>query len=394
MARFFVVRPATAERMPFLRGIMVQSLVRAGLSFQDAYIVAQVIRDRLGDVKEISTKQLRRRVMGEIEERFGPRVREVYERGPSAERQILVRKDGQTTVFSVGLVARSLEACAIEKDDAFNAVRHAQQVLREGGRETVDHLELRRAIYHSLREQGAHKAADRYLSWRLFRSSGVPLIVLLGGVPGTGKSTMASELGYRLSVVRTQSTDMMRELIRCYLGREAAPTLGYSSFEAWRGLRDTRLEAAEGESLSPVVAGFLSQFHDMKKGLQATVQRAVKERQDLIVDGVHVLSSELDLTDIRDSALVVPVVMVVATREELAGRFVARGDEQPGRGMARYLKHIDDIWELQAYLLRLADSAEIPLIINRTPDETVLQILSEINRAVAARYPPDLANLS
>lgn len=372
----------------------MQSLVSAGLSFHDAYLVAQVMRDHLGDVKEISTDELRRQVAQELEERFGRRVREAYERGPNRERQILVRTGERTTVFSVGLVTRGLEACAIDRSEAFSAARHAQQTLRDGGHEIVDHLELRRIIYDSLRAQGADAAADRYLSWRLFRSSGAPLILLIGGVPGTGKSTMASELGYRLNVVRTQSTDMMRELIRCYLGREAAPTLGYSSFEAWRGLADPQPFVAEAVSYDRVITGFLSQFHDMKAGLEATIQRAVKERQDLILDGVHVLSSELDLGDVQRSALVVPIVLVVATREELASRFAARGDEQPGRGVSRYLQHIDAIWELQSFLLRLADVADIPLIINRAPDDTALQILAEISQKVAVRYPPDAATLS
>ena len=392
VARIFVFRETTGERVPFLRGILVQSLVSAGLSFKEAYVVAQVIRERLGDAQQISTADLRRRVARELEKRFGPRVCEAYARGPDGEREILVRQGERTTVFSVGLVTRSLEACAIGSNEAFNAARHAQRVLRDGGRDTVDHLELRRIIYDSLRGQGAEAAADRYLSWRLFRNSGVPLILLVGGVPGTGKSTMASELAYRLSVVRTQSTDMMREVIRCYLGADEAPALGYSSFEAWRGLGGGTADA--GGPDSTVIAGFLAQFRNMKAGLQATIERAVKERQDLILDGVHVLASELDLDAIRDAALVVPVMLVVATREELASRFSARGDEQPGRGGSRYLHNIDAIWELQSFLLKLADKADIPLVINRTADDTVLQILSEISQKVAERYPPDASTLS
>ena len=394
MARFFVVRRATAERLPFLRGILVQSLVNAGLSFQDAYLVAQVIRDDLGKMREISTDELHRHVARELDARFGPRVREAYERGPESRRQILISKDGHSTVFSVGLVTRSLEACAIDRNAAFGAARRAQQTLREAGAGIVDHLELRRIIYQSLRGEGEGGAADRYLSWRLFRNSGEPLILLIGGVPGTGKSTMASELGYRLNIVRTQSTDMMRELIRCYLGREAAPTLGYSSFEAWRGLGDIQPVVGQSPSRSRVIAGFLTQFADMKAGLEATIQRAIKERQDLIVDGVHVLSTQLDLASLRDKALVVPIMLVVATRDDLINRFAARGSSQPGRGVSRYLEHIDEIWELQSFLLRQAETADVPLVINRTPEDTVLQILGEVSREVAVRYPADVATLS
>lgn len=388
MARISVIRSGTSEKVPFLRGILVQSLVDAGLSFKDAYRVAQLIREQLGDKQEISTDELHLNVAYELEQRFGPRVRENYERGADQKRQVLVRKGKHTSVFSVGLMTRSLAACSIDTREAFNAVTRAQQRLRDGDYGIVDHLELRLIIYQSLREEGIPAAADRYLSWRQFRDSGDPLIILLGGIPGTGKSTMASELAYRLKVVGIQSTDLMRELIRCYMDPEAAPTLGYSSFEAWRGLADPQ-GAAASEINSRIVKGFLSQFGVMKAGLEATIRRAVKERQDLIVDGVHMVSSELGLADIQDTALVVPVMLVVATREELASRFAARGEEQPGRGASRYLQHIDAIWELQSYLLELADTTDIPLVINRTPEDTVSQITAEISRKVAARYPPD-----
>ena len=67
MARFSVVRSGTSEKVPFLRGILVQSLVDAGLSFKDAYRVAQLIREQLSDTQEISTDELHLHVADELE---------------------------------------------------------------------------------------------------------------------------------------------------------------------------------------------------------------------------------------------------------------------------------------------------------------------------------------
>ena len=39
-AKLFVVDAGTGEKIPFLRGILVQSLVAAGVSFANAYEVA------------------------------------------------------------------------------------------------------------------------------------------------------------------------------------------------------------------------------------------------------------------------------------------------------------------------------------------------------------------
>ena len=106
------------------------------------------------------------------------------------------------------------------------------------------------------------------------------------------------------------------------------------------------------------------------------------------------LSTQLDLAGVRDKALVVPILLVVATRDELISRFTVRGSSQPGRGVSRYLDHIDEIWELQSFLLKQAETADVPLVINRTPEDTVLQILGEVSREVAVRYPADVAMLS
>jgi 2-phosphoglycerate kinase len=49
----FVVESATGDRTPFLRGILVQSLVNSGLDFHEAYGVAQTMRDSLKETEEI-----------------------------------------------------------------------------------------------------------------------------------------------------------------------------------------------------------------------------------------------------------------------------------------------------------------------------------------------------
>ena len=42
----------------------------------------------------------------------------------------------------------------------------------------------------------------------------VPLVILIGGATGTGKSTVATEIAYRLGITRATSTDFIRQTIR------------------------------------------------------------------------------------------------------------------------------------------------------------------------------------
>ena len=109
----------------------------------------------------------------------------------------------------------------------------------------------------------------------------------------------------------------------------------------------------------------------------------------MIIDGVHVLPMELDLDKAGEAAVVVSVILAVTTRQQLANQLSWRSREQPDRGSSRYLEKLDAIWELQSYLLNLADKTHIPIIANWTIENTVREVLLEVNRRISEHYPPD-----
>ena len=69
MAKLIVIKEPEGDRTPFLRGILVQSLVNAGLAFGEAYDLAQVVRNEFQDRGEIASTELRDRVAVLLEER-------------------------------------------------------------------------------------------------------------------------------------------------------------------------------------------------------------------------------------------------------------------------------------------------------------------------------------
>ena len=109
----------------------------------------------------------------------------------------------------------------------------------------------------------------------------------------------------------------------------------------------------------------------------------------MIVEGVHVLPMDRDLAKAHESAVVVSVMLAVTTREQLANQLSWRSREQPDRASSRYLEKLDAIWELQSFLLNLADKAHIPIIVNWTIEDTVHEVLLEVNRRISEHYPPD-----
>jgi len=388
-----VVERGTGRKAPFLRGILVQSLVDSGLSFAHAYEVAKRIRTLLDkEDKPVDTASLREMVARELEQRWGAAARNSYEGGREG-RSILVRKGGREEPFSVGMLTRRLEGCGIRHDEASQGARRVQAFLREGEDSVIDGKDLRRVIYDTLKSECSDEAADRFLSRCRFDDSGVPLIVLIGGATGAGKSTVAARLAYWLDIVRTQSTDMMREIIRCYLVPHVAPTLGFSSFDAWRGLPEVEPPPRDSATENLVLPGFLAQFETVRVALEATILRAVKERHDLIVDGVHVLPSRLDLAAIEEKAVVVPLVLAVTTLTKLDDHLLRRSREQPDRDSELHRSTLAGIWQLQTFMVDQAEKAGIPVIANWGLDETVEQTMDEIMGRIVERFPPDPVSL-
>jgi len=383
----FLVETATGERLPFLRGILVQSLVAVGISFTQAYAIANRLRNQLdGDTEILSTTELRRLVGEELDRRFSPEIRADYDAGGGISRVVVRRRDGSEP-FSSGVLARHLEGCGIRTDVAARGAALVHASLREQGVTQIGRKELRQVIYTTLNSGGFQDAGNRFLTRCHFNDSGEPLIILIGGATGAGKSTIATRLAYLLDIPRTQSTDMMREIIRCYLVPHVAPTLGYSSFDAWRGL--PQVEGSAASAQDPVVAGFLAQFGTVRVALEATIARAVKERTDLIVDGVHVLPTYLDLTESMKKAVVVPLVLAVTTRKRLDQQFKRRSREAPDRDSDRHREMLSEIWTLQTFMVDQAQKADIPVLANWDMNETVGQVMDEIMGCIGKRFPPD-----
>jgi 2-phosphoglycerate kinase len=388
MAKTIVISEDGEDQIPFFRGILVQSLTKAGLAYDDAYNLSQVIREQLRNIEQISKHNLFLMVAELLQSKHGIGVRKAYENKPILESDIIVHSPLRDDRFSVGILAHSLEACAIPTETARRGAVGVQDVLQKRGYREIGHQVLRQIVYESLVKYAGKDTAAKYLSWRRFENSGKTLILLIGGVTGSGKSTLSAELAYRLDVVGMQSTDMMREIIRSYLPNQVIPTLMHSSFAAWRGLPSPRtLQHKEVDS--PVITGFLSQINIMKPAMEAAISRAVLEGQHLILEGVHVLPTHLSIKDVGQDVIVIPIMLATMNRNSLRKRFKNRARDNAQRKADKYINHMDDIWELQSYLLNEADLAGIHIIANQSMEETIGEVLGVISNTIVKLFPAE-----
>jgi len=390
--KFLVTEAGDGEgKVPFLRGILVRSLVHSGLPFDDAFLIADQVRERFQDEHEVPREILRAATAALLKDRFGNDARDRYQ-APGLEygSPILVIAGNQALPFSEDRLVHSLLACAIDNQAALRGAKAVHHTLRQRGHNNRIHsATLRHLVARCLESHVSADAARRYLSWRLLKRSGIPLILLIGGITGVGKSSLATDLAYRLGIVRTQSTDMMREIIRCMLPEQLNHTLSFSSFEAWRGLpsvEGNKPNAGDGR----VLDGFLNQFLAVKVALDATLRRAVAERQNLILEGVHVLPSRMRLGKLKKQALVVPMTLGATSGKKLRHRLETRMRREPGRSGDRYLKGFESICELQSFLLAESDRSDVTILINDDINSTADEALEVITQQVVERFPVDL----
>ncbi len=373
MAKTLVHREAEPVRVPFLRGILTRSIQEAGLEFEDAYGVASQIREVLREEDEVTTEQIRALVLPLLEP-FGEGVQARYRQRRSAVPTVLVRhEDGHEVPFSRGRHRVALAPCGLSLDQRGRIATHVHERLTRERVTEITSGDLGLLTYRVLEEEEGKEVAHRYAVWEEFRHTDRPLLLLVGGATGAGKSTITTELSLRLDIVRAQSTDMLREVMRMMIPARLLPVLHVSSFHAWEAIpANSRCSEDHDTQLAN---GYLTQLELISVACEAVFQRALHERVSLILEGVHVHPTLLDAIPKGTDAIIVTVMLGVLNPESLKRRLRGRGKKVPGRRAKRYLKHFEEIWRLQSFLLSEADKAGVPIVTDEDVDEASQEVL-------------------
>src|SRR5262249_9604587 len=136
--------------------------------------------------------------------------------------------------FSKGLMARALMGAGISTDRAYEIALAAEQDIAASGRESISLERLEELAQGALGEEDGHNAMRRLRRFQDLYELDLPIILLVGGATGTGKSTVATDVAYRLGITRVTSTDFVRQTMRAFFSREFMPAIHFSSFEAGR----------------------------------------------------------------------------------------------------------------------------------------------------------------
>jgi 2-phosphoglycerate kinase len=278
--------------------------------------------------------------------------------------------------YSKGLMAQSIMATGLPPERSFALATEIERRLTGAGAAEVAVDDLRSVAEEVLAAEEGAEVVTRFRRWWSLRRLDRPLLVLIGGVTGVGKSTVATQLAGRLGITRVIATDQLRQVVRAFFSYDFMPAVHHSSFDVSSSLR-----TYSGYE-SGTVAGFLRQAHDLAPGIDAVVQRAVSEGTPLVVEGVHLLP-EIPDPKLREDALDVRVLLTAREEQRHRGHFRLRGDQTP-RASNRYLEAFDRIRILQEYLIERAEREGIPIIDEPGVEGALARVTEVVLEAVGA----------
>ena len=273
--------------------------------------------------------------------------------------------------FSKGIMSRSLNVADIGIERAHEIASDIEAYLIKNNISEIPSADLADVVLSFLKDID-ESIAVKYEHWRSLRTSKKPLIILIGGASGVGTSSMAFELANRLRLKNLISTDMIREVMRKIVSKELSPVIHKSSFDAYEAVRTPSIR------IDSVIEGFISHVDVVNVGIEAIIERSVKEGISTIIEGVHVVPGFIR-RDLIENNNIVMFTLTVDDEDSHKQRFYSRC-RQPWvkRSLERYMENFGTIRKTQRFLVEQAKIHDTPIINNVDINETIDIMVEDI----------------
>ena len=111
-------------------------------------------------------------------------------------------------------------------------------------------------------------------------------IILIGGIPGVGKTSISGFLARELGINVVMSGDYLREFLRPFCKTLNMEIMEMSVYDAWQNFGEKNEEN--------IIRGFLDQGKIMNSGTNRLLRRSIDNGEPLIIETLYFLPSQMD----------------------------------------------------------------------------------------------------
>lgn len=244
----------------------------------------------------------------------------------------------------------------------------------------ITSCETEEKLIQELKKKG-EKYLDRYQTMkeyqRLLRSGEqkLPIIIILAGFPGIGKTTFAKELALIYGINIVIGGDVLRSSLRTFIKKFDTPEFHSSVYNAWKNFGEY--------SEKNLIKGYEAQATIMNQTVGHIIaDRGLRDGESMIIEYLHFLPSQLS-KELFKHPSVIPIVLQINDKNEYTKRIKSREKyshlRSPGK---RLLEHIDQYLLLQEHQCKEAKKHKIIVVGVDHFDLSIDTILTYINQRI------------
>lgn len=210
-----------------------------------------------------------------------------------------------------------------------------------------------------------------------------PIIVIVAGIPCSGKTTLAREINARLLLGDVIGGDAFRSSLREYISEKENPAFFSSVYKAWQPFGANTPEN--------IIKGYKLQAQVMNTAIERiVVDRCIRDGESMVFEYLHFLPNQYDPDTLNDVS-VVPIVLSISEKEFLT-RLKSRDTYSHLRGESDRLREAYPAYKLiQEELIKEANQHQIPVIPTESIEnnleralEIIFKRIEKLNQAADA----------
>jgi mevalonate-3-phosphate-5-kinase len=200
-----------------------------------------------------------------------------------------------------------------------------------------------------------YKTMKNYYQLILDGIQKLPIIPVIVGMPGVGKTAIAKELSIALNIGIVIGGDSLRSALRMFVPEKEKEVFNSSVYNTWKTFGE--------KSYQTITQGYEAQAAIMNNAIQRMIaDRGFRDGESMIVEYLHFLPSQFDLEVINHPSFM-PLILEISNENIYRDRLVERSKYSHLRSDGeRLISKIDIYLAMQKHLCKEAKKNNIKII--------------------------------